>query len=295
MAIRYPYSVRSVLPRFRTTSPGEDLWLALRDMYVLSGKHAYPTIELLDLPRWLEPPGPHAEHHVDVAITTTLYRLLKSAKRAQRRAALDGNTLREPAGQSLVEGDVWTYMVEHMEFSALDPTPRRVVPHLVYRSLIETNKDIAPRNRSITLDEANDDAGIRCYCCGDVLWTPEFETPRRDISLDHIWPRTLGGVSTPDNLLPICEPCNGTKQDRASWSVYGVVYDHAMVERGGEEENRMVGLALHRRAAGLLAVEKFLTLKEAYIRLGSRVVVEPIDEAGDDHFFNLRAHDVKRF
>lgn len=285
------------MPRFRPTSPGEELWLALRDMYVLSDDFAYPTIELLELPRWLEPPGPYAEHHIDVAVTTTAYRLLKAAKQAQKVAELDGNALREPEGRTLVEDYVWRYMVEHMEFAALDPTPRRLVPYLVYRSLVVTNADIGSRTRQIVLDETQgeQDAQIRCYCCGDVLWAPEFETPRRDISLDHIWPRTLGGVSTPDNLLPICETCNGLKQDRASWSVYGVLYDHAFVERGGPDAERMLGLALHRCAAGSLAVAQYLTLKEAFVRLGARASLELIDEAGDNHFFNLRAHDVARF
>lgn len=46
----------------------------------------------------------------------------------------------------------------------------------------------------------------RCKYCGQAL-TPNKRT------LDHIYPRALGGVSIPDNLLPCCEDCNQQKAD----------------------------------------------------------------------------------
>lgn len=266
-------------------------------MYVTEGERAYPTLELVDLPKWLEPPGPLAQRHVDVAVTTTTYRLLKAAKRAQREAALDGDALRSTEGQTLVEDLVWRHMVERMEFAALDPRPRRILPYLVYRSLVTSNADIGARARAAALDESQGGNGgaVHCYCCGDLLWSPEFETPLRDIALDHVWPRTLGGVSAVENLLPICSPCNGAKEDRASWSVFGAVFDHAISERGGRDQERLLGLALHRRAAGELAVAEHLTLKDAFLRLGPRTDLELIDNADDRHFYNFRAHNVSNF
>ena len=294
---KQPYSVRSHLPRFQSTSPGEDLWLTLRDMYVGEGLRAYPTLELIELPRWIEPPGPYTERHIDSAVTTTAYRLLKVAKRVQKDAALDGETTRSHEGQSLVEEHVWRHMVEHMDFAALDPRPRRVLPYLVYRSLVAANVGIGSQARTNVLREAQDalDGQIRCYCCGDTLWSPNFETPLRDISLDHVWPRTMGGVSTADNLLPICGTCNGAKEDRASWGAYGVVFDHALLERGSLDDERLLGLALNRRAAGALAVAEHLTLKEAFMNLGPRTSVEAIDDDADAHIFNFRSHDVEKF
>ena len=46
----------------------------------------------------------------------------------------------------------------------------------------------------------------RCKYCGKVL------SPY-DCSLDHIYPRSWGGVSIPDNLLPCCKTCNLNKAD----------------------------------------------------------------------------------
>ena len=182
--------------------------------------------------------------------------------------------------------------------AALDPRPRRVIPYLVYQSLVVEKADISGPTRSAVLQEARDSAAegdIRCYCCGDTLWAPSFETSMKNISLDHVWPRTMGGKSTADNLLPVCDPCNGAKQDRASWGVYGVVYDHALVERGSQDDDRLLGLSLHRRAAGALAIAQYLTLKDAFVRLGPRTEVELIDEDAGRHVFNFRAHDEQRF
>lgn len=45
-----------------------------------------------------------------------------------------------------------------------------------------------------------------CYYCGKVL-TPSNRT------LDHVYPRSWGGISLPDNLEPSCKACNGLKAD----------------------------------------------------------------------------------
>ena len=156
--------------------------MALRDMFVMDDGAAYPTLELIQLPRWLEPTGPIAERHVDVAITTATYRLIKAAGRIFEEAKLSWNAAREREGQIIIEDLVWRHMVEHMDFAALDPRPQRLIPHLVYKSLLVTNADIGPQARTITLDESRfaSDGVVNCYGCGDVLWSPEFETPLRN-------------------------------------------------------------------------------------------------------------------
>lgn len=46
----------------------------------------------------------------------------------------------------------------------------------------------------------------RCYYCGCVLTSSNR-------TLDHIHPRSWGGVSLPDNLVPSCKNCNKEKSD----------------------------------------------------------------------------------
>lgn len=46
----------------------------------------------------------------------------------------------------------------------------------------------------------------RCHYCGCIL-------TRSNRTLDHIHPRSWGGVSLPDNLVPSCKNCNNEKTD----------------------------------------------------------------------------------
>lgn len=296
MTPTYPFTVRSSLPRFKTTSPGEDLWLALRDLYVAQGNTPIPSPELIEISKWVEPSGALAHHHIDAALCTAVYKLLKIAKRIEKDAQFDGNNLRTPEAEAILHREISQYMVEHMGFAALDLGARRLIPDLVFRSLLTTKADIGPTTRQIVYDEAEERskrASIECYCCGDDIWTALSKESRKNIPLDHVWPRTLGGASTPENLLPICHACNQAKEDRASWSVYGVVYDHAFAERDPKAE-LMTGMTLHRCAAGKLALNCYTSLKEAFIQLGPRTSLQQIDPAAGDHFFNFTAHDKSK-
>lgn len=49
--------------------------------------------------------------------------------------------------------------------------------------------------------------GHRCQYCGDVL-------PPRELTVDHVMPRSRGGGSTWENLVAACGPCNRAKGDR---------------------------------------------------------------------------------
>lgn len=45
-----------------------------------------------------------------------------------------------------------------------------------------------------------------CHYCGCELTV-------KNRTLDHMYPRRWGGVSIPDNLIPSCKECNGSKMD----------------------------------------------------------------------------------
>lgn len=46
----------------------------------------------------------------------------------------------------------------------------------------------------------------RCCYCGEIL-SPKTRT------IDHMYPRSWGGISIPENLLPCCQKCNLEKRD----------------------------------------------------------------------------------
>lgn len=294
--MRYPFSIQSTLPRFRTTSPGEDLWFALRDLCLGGQLQAFPPSEWFELTAWVEPSGALAHYHADATVATAVFKLLKAARRVEREDELIGNALHSSEGEELFLRGISRYMVEQMGFAALDAAAHRLIPPLVLRSHSATRADINERARMLALEEAEDssfDGDIRCYCCHSVLWSAGLGLPKRDIALDHVWPRSLGGSSNTANLLPICETCNGAKGDRASWSVFGVVLDHTMASNGAQAD-LLLGLALHRRAATKLAMESYLTLGEAYSALGPRTSLATIDPLAGRHFFNLSAHDPSK-
>lgn len=45
-----------------------------------------------------------------------------------------------------------------------------------------------------------------CYYC-------KKRFPRNEITMDHMYPRSTGGPTIPQNLLPACKDCNGDKSD----------------------------------------------------------------------------------
>jgi 5-methylcytosine-specific restriction endonuclease McrA len=52
-----------------------------------------------------------------------------------------------------------------------------------------------------------------CYLCGRILNYQLAQKQRDDdITLDHVWPRSLGGDSEESNLLPSCRKCNEHKK-----------------------------------------------------------------------------------
>ena len=48
----------------------------------------------------------------------------------------------------------------------------------------------------------------RCYYCGK-----EVDCEGVHLTLDHVYPRALGGPTIPQNLVPACKKCNGCKEN----------------------------------------------------------------------------------
>ena len=49
--------------------------------------------------------------------------------------------------------------------------------------------------------------GAACVWCGREPWT-------RDLTLEHLLPRSRGGHATPENLAPACRHCNRARRSR---------------------------------------------------------------------------------
>jgi 5-methylcytosine-specific restriction endonuclease McrA len=53
----------------------------------------------------------------------------------------------------------------------------------------------------LTVDQLIERDGPSCVWCGRDLW-------RRDLTLEHVVPRSRGGHATPENALVACRACN---------------------------------------------------------------------------------------
>jgi 5-methylcytosine-specific restriction endonuclease McrA len=80
--------------------------------------------------------------------------------------------------------------------------PRPLVIRLVYYVKIPRRVALPVSRRGILSRDQ-----YTCQYCGD---TP----PRKDLTLDHVLPRSRGGKSTWENVTTACQKCNGRKSNR---------------------------------------------------------------------------------
>lgn len=57
---------------------------------------------------------------------------------------------------------------------------------------------------------------LHCYLCGHELATKG--RPGKKLSIEHVWPISLGGETVEANLLPACGPCNSHRKHTVSWA-----------------------------------------------------------------------------
>src|SRR5215510_9549764 len=91
--------------------------------------------------------------------------------------------------------------------------------------------------------------GPSCVWCGRELW-------RRDLTLEHVVPRSQGGHATPENALVACRACN---RRRGSRPVDAYVRD--LLREGAD-----VDVAALRRTLGRLARSDRRAHREAAAR-----------------------------
>jgi 5-methylcytosine-specific restriction endonuclease McrA len=70
----------------------------------------------------------------------------------------------------------------------------------------------------------------------------------RASTLDHVFPKSRGGLDNWENLIAACEPCNGAKGDRTpvEWGVHLLWMPYAPAEHDADQDR--VWLALSRAA-----------------------------------------------
>ena len=80
-----------------------------------------------------------------------------------------------------------------------------VIRLLEYRRIPHQTRALSRKN--ILLRDRN-----TCQYCGEIMGSSE-------LTLDHVIPRSRGGLSTWENLVACCHPCNRRKADQLSHEV----------------------------------------------------------------------------
>jgi hypothetical protein len=132
-----------------------------------------------------------------------------------------------------------------------------------------------------------------CYICGTNL---DFDSTGEIncYTLEHIWPRAYGGDSIEENFLPACESCNSKKKRHfATWvmpAVQSLLLGISPSSQRLEEIEGSYKFSLHYRAAQQLAIDKRLTMKNAFLEIGPWTDVRLRDNDDVADFFNLANH-----
>jgi 5-methylcytosine-specific restriction endonuclease McrA len=88
----------------------------------------------------------------------------------------------------------------------------------------------------LKVDDLIERDGATCVWCGRALW-------RRDLTLEHVVPRSRGGHATPENALVACRRCN---RRRGSKPVDAYVRD--LLREGADVDLRRLRTCLTRLA-----------------------------------------------
>jgi 5-methylcytosine-specific restriction endonuclease McrA len=155
-------------------------------------------------------------------------------------------------------------------YRASNPTISRATRERVLRGLVE----------------------VRCYLCGLTL---DPDAPDGDplfLSLDHIWPASLGGDHLDDNLLPACRLCQVKKDDEPSWewlNVHNHVWGSAPSAEATNRVERQTRIARHFHHATELASAQRHTLKVTFRQLGPMIFPSRFEPTGwPTSFFDLQ-------
>lgn len=158
--------------------------------------------------------------------------------------------------------------IRHEVFPGLDAALETQMARLVVAAGAATHKDVP---RSVRADVLGGRKQLTCYLCGNLLdRRAPVDSPAAP-SMEHLWPRSLGGDSHEDNLLPACGVCQNLTQDTVSWEWLNA-HNFVLPPKPSEDAVHSIGPkargARHFMHAVDLAERYGLSLKEAFLRIG---------------------------
>ncbi len=114
---------------------------------------------------------------------------------------------------------------------------------------------------------------IRCYLCDKTLST--YAPPNADdhLTLEHLWPQSIGGDSIEENLLPACKTCQAITKDTISWewlNIHNMVLPAEPSSQALESvsKNKRICFAKYYQEVFNFANMNDISIKEAMLRIG---------------------------
>jgi hypothetical protein len=114
---------------------------------------------------------------------------------------------------------------------------------------------------------------IPCYLCSSMLSPSAPQDSNDHLTLEHLWPQSIGGDSIEDNLLPACKKCQIITKDTISWewlNIHNMVLPAEPSSQALEalSKNKKFCFAKHYHEAFNFANTNNISLKEALLRIG---------------------------
>lgn len=154
-------------------------------------------------------------------------------------------------------------------FVGLDKQLTAEVARAVVAAHVVSSKEIPRGVRKLV---TRDRQRLHCYLCNQPLDPDAIEGTEEFLTLEHLWPSSIGGDSIEENLLPACHECQGISKDTISWEWVNVHNYVLPPLPSAEALKRGVGprvrYARHYLEAIRLCDAERLTLKESFLKLG---------------------------
>lgn len=154
-------------------------------------------------------------------------------------------------------------------FPSLDNTLVSKLSRAVIQADQVSKKDISPSVKKFVIRERTK---LTCYLCGCHLDQKAKSNDDAYLTIEHLWPTSIGGDSIEGNLLPACLECQEVTKNTASWEWLNAHNFVFSISPSKDEldwkRNRRIFFAKHYYEATKLANSNNLSLKEAFLKIG---------------------------
>jgi len=159
--------------------------------------------------------------------------------------------------------------VQNEIFLGLDRDMIATVSREVVAATDSAYRPISPSTRTAVLKRYP--RGIHCYLCQRELSATAGENDDAFLTLEHVWPSSMGGDSVVENLLPACVTCQAAKADAVSWEWFSA-HNFVLKPKPSPQElgtvPRAAKIARHYMHAIDLSLERRLSLRDSLEYLG---------------------------